>query len=247
MAHAGQACQAVLVAIELPSEVAQLLNFVGIPWINLNEDKVREFAVHVRKFATDISGVHQDAQSTLQELGNGYSGAAYEALVRMWGSKSAHMNDLVEGCGILAPALEAGAALIESVKVACIAELAVMAAEFIADQAASVATLGIAEAALPVIEEATTKLMDFAVQQIEQFIIGEIMNAALQPLLDRLNRMVQGLLIQPGIGTGDPGTGFEVHHEHLAVHAQRMGAHAETARGHVSAFTSNLGALDFAS
>jgi hypothetical protein len=30
-------------AIELPGPVAQLLSFIGIPWINVNEDKVREF------------------------------------------------------------------------------------------------------------------------------------------------------------------------------------------------------------
>lgn len=53
------------VAIELPGEVAQLLNFIGIPSININEDRVREFAGHVRDFGSNISDAHQDATSTL--------------------------------------------------------------------------------------------------------------------------------------------------------------------------------------
>lgn len=235
-------------AIELPGEIAQLLQFIGIPWIQVNEDKVREFSVHVRKFAANISDVHQDAQQTLQSLGSGYQGVAYEALMNMWGNKSSHVSELVDGCKVLADALEAGAEFIVAQKLYCIGELGVMAAEFVADQAASVATLGLAEAALPVIEEATTKVMEFAEQQLEQQIIGQIMNAALQPLLDKLSAMAQGLLIHEAGGSGGgAGSGFEVDGGHLAAHAEKMSGHADTAQGHISTFTSNLGALDFAS
>jgi uncharacterized protein YukE len=236
-----------VVAIELPSEVAQLLNFIGIPWINVNEDKVREFATHVRQFASDISDTHQNAQATLQSLGTGYQGAAYEALMRMWGDKSSHVSDLVEGCGILAGALDAGADFIEGQKIACIGELAAMAVAFFADQAAAVVTLGASEAALPLIEEGAEKLMEFTEQQIEQYIIGEIANAALQPLLGKLGNMVEGLLIPDGSGTGEAGSGFEVDYGHLSAHAETMATHAQTAQGHVATFTSNLSSLDFSS
>jgi uncharacterized protein YukE len=235
------------VAIELPSEVAWFLNFIGIPWININEDKVREFATHVRQFGSDVSSAHGDATATLTQLGSGYQGAAYEALMKMWGTKStSHINDLVEGCDVLATALDTGADLIVAQKWACIGELAGMAVAFAADQAAAVVTLGASEAALPLIEEGAEKLMEFAEQQIEQYIIGEIANAALQPLMGKIESMVQGLVLEGG-GEGIAGPSYEVDLDHVSTHATLMKGHADTINGHVATFTGNLHSLDFTS
>lgn len=238
----------VIVAIELPGPVAQLLNFIGIPWINVNEDKVREFATHTRQFAQDISDAHGDAEATLKKLGSGYEGAAYESLMRMWGGRSSsHVKELTEACHVLATALDAGADFIEGQKIFCIGELAVMAASFIADQAAAVATAGIAEAALPAIEEGATKLVQYTEQQVEQYIIGEITNAAMQPLTEKIENMVVGLVIPEGGGTAEKGSGFKVDHAHLDAHGQLMHDHADKVSGHVTNFASKLDALDFSS
>lgn len=236
-------------AIELPGPVSDLLNFVGIPWINIDEDKVREFATEVRKFASNISQVHGDATSTLKQLGSGYQGAAYEALMNMWGSKfESHIGEVTEACGVLATALDAGADFIEAQKIACIAELAVMAGEFVADQAAAVATAGIAEAALPVIEEATDKLIEFTEQELEQYLIGEIANAALQPLMGKIDSMIEGLVFGGGGSSGGAvGDGFEIDTGHVRAQAAQMKEHATTVRGHVSDFTGNVRSMDFSS
>lgn len=234
-------------AIELPDVVAQFLNFIGVPWINVNEDKVRGFASHVREFGSNISDAHQDATSTLNRLGSGYQGAAYEALMRMWGNKSTtHVNQLVEGCHILATALDTGADGIVAQKYACIGELTGMALAFAADQAAAFFTFGASEAALPLIEEGAQRLMEFAVQQIEQHIIGEVLNVALQPLMAKIENLVQGLVL-PGGGDGRAGASFEVDMAHVETHGELMRAHAETVSGHVSTFTANVRGLDFSS
>lgn len=234
-------------AIELPSEVAQFLNFIGVPWININEDKVREFSTHVRQFGSNVSDAHGDATATLTQLGSGYQGAAYEALMKMWGGKStSHINDLVEGCGVLATALDVGADFIVAQKWACIGELVGMAIAFAADQAAAVLTAGLAEGAMPVIEEGAEKLMEFAEQQIEQHLIGEIANAALQPLMGKIENMVQGLVIEGG-GEGIAGPSYEVDLDHVSTHAAVMKGHADTINGHVATFTTNLRSLDFSS
>jgi uncharacterized protein YukE len=235
-------------AIELPSEVAQFLNFIGIPWINVNEDKVREFATRVRDFGSNISDAHEDATSTLTQLGSSYSGAAYEALMTMWGAKStAQVKILTDGCSVLATALDAGADFIEAQKIACIAELIVMAAAFVADQAAAVVTFGLSEAALPLIEEGAEKLMEFAEQQLEQYIIGEIVGAALKPLIAKIEQLVQGLVIEDGGGGGSAGPSYAVDLGGLTEHASLMRTHAQTVSGHVGTFTSSLQSLDFSS
>lgn len=232
-------------AIELPEAVVQFLNFIGVPWINVNEDKVRALAAHVREFGSSIDAAHSDATDTLTALGSGYQGSAYEALMNMWTSKSTlHVNELIETCSVLATALEAGADFIEAEKVACIAELVAMAAAFVADQAAAVFTAGLSEAALPLIEEGAEKLMEFAEQQLEQYIIGEIMSAALKPLIAKIDSLVQALVITRS-ESAPVGAGYAVDLDHLSSHAQVMSSHAATVSAHVDMLTTRARALDF--
>lgn len=235
-------------AIELPDAVVKLLNFIGIPWINVNEDKVRDFATHVRTFASNVTDVHQDATATINQLGSSYEGAAYDALTSMWkNTTTGHIGTLTEACGDLATALEVGAGFIEGQKIACLGTLAGMAVAFVADQAAAVFTFGISEAALPGIEAAATKAISYAEDQIEQHVVGEISNAALQPLLGKIDDLVQGLEFGVGGGgsSGSPGSGVKVDPPQLRAAAQRMRAHADTLEGHVSTFTSSLASVDF--
>ena len=49
---------------------------------------------------------------------------------------------------------------------------------FVADQAAAVATVGIAEAAVPVIIAAGRKLAESLIQDLEQYVIGQAIEAA---------------------------------------------------------------------
>jgi len=235
------------VAVELPSEVAQFLDFIGVPWINVNEDKVRDFAAHVRQFAADLGDVHQDATATLTSLGTGYTGAAYESLMRMWSNKSsAHLTDLIGGCAVLAGALDVAADFIAGQKAACLAELAVMAVSFVADQAAAVLTFGAAEAAEALIVEGARKLMEYAGQQIEQYITGQVLEAALKPLMAKMDGAVQGLLLT-GLGAAgiQVGPSFSVDVDHVGAHANQMRQHAQTVSGHTRKFTANLRGLSF--
>ena len=71
-------------AIELPNEVVDFLQFIGINWPNINEDSVRTLAGHVRDFATNLEGTHQEAGQTIQAMSGSYSGASYEQLVQTW-------------------------------------------------------------------------------------------------------------------------------------------------------------------
>lgn len=238
-------------AIELPGEVVQFLQFIGVNWPQVNEDKVREFASHVREFAANIEDAHQQASGTVQAMGAAYQANSYELLVSKWAHLSqGHMRDLLDACEVLAVALDAGADYIVAMKMECIAELVVMAASFIADQAAAVVTLGIAEAAEALIIEAAEKLVDFLEQQIIQYIIGQVVEAALTPLLGVVEKAVAGMTYQAledmlGVSGGGAGDGFMVHPEELRGHAQVFGQHAETVVGHAQTFSGRVAGLSF--
>ena len=237
-------------AIELPGPAVDLLQFFGINWPTINEDSVRELAGHVRQFAQNMDSVHQDASGTIQNMGNAYQGASLVALLDMWANKSSrHLQELTEACHVVASALEAGAEVIVGMKWAAIGELAALAVSFVADQAAAVATFGLAEAALAAIEMAARKAVDYLVQQIIGYLTSEIVGAALQPPLGKVTTALEGWAFQEmssAVGGGSVGASFMVHHDDLVAHSAVMRGHAETAAGHAQSFRAAVAGVSFA-
>ncbi|MFE2430606.1 WXG100 family type VII secretion target [Streptomyces sp. NPDC059373] len=242
-------------AIELPEEVVSLLQFIGINWPNVNEDKVREFATHVRDFATNVDQTHQDSTASIKKMADVYQGASYDALLAKWGQMSStHMSELITACHTVATALDAAADVIVAMKGAAIAELIALAASFVADQAAAVATFGLAEAAEALIVEAAEKAVNYLEQQLEQYIIGEVIEAAVNPLIEVVGRSVSGLMFQAaesalGVsadgGAGGVGTGFSIHPEELDARAELMHGHAEKIATHAEEFRTKAAAVSF--
>ena len=238
-------------AIELPGEVVSLLSFIGINWPTVNEDKVREFASHVREFAESVESAHRDSTATVHALGEAYEGASYEALLAKWSQVSdAHFDELVRACHVVATALDVAAGVIVAMKIETIAELVVLAVALVADQAAAVATFGLAEAAVIAIEEAGKRLVNALEQQLEQYVIGQVIEAAINPLVDVVAGAVAGLVFKGaesalGVSGGGGGTGFRIDPQALETHAQAMHQHAETVAGHAQAFQTKIAGVSF--
>jgi hypothetical protein len=153
----------------------------------------------------------------------------------------------VEGCRLLAEALDVGADVIVAQKAEALVELAAMAVTFIADQAASVATLGLAEAAVPVIIEIGKQLLETLKQQIIQYIVGEIIEAAAKPLFAKIEQAMSGLDWSQTSGSGGTGVGdgFMLHHELAGGHLELLRGHADTFRGHALTLRGGLEGLTF--
>lgn len=244
-------------AIELPGPVVDLLQFFGINWPRINEDAVRDLASHIRQFAQNLENVHQDAGTTIQNMGQAYQGASYDALLSLWAEKSTrHLQELTEACHVVVDALDAGAEVIVGLKTAAVGELAVIAGSFIADQAAAAVTFGAAEAALAGIEMAARRVVNFLVQEIVGYLTGEIVGAALQPLLGKVTSALEGWAFQGlaaaaggrGTGTGGAiGASFMVHADELTSHAAVLRGHAETAAAHAQTFRAAVAGVSFTS
>jgi uncharacterized protein YukE len=239
-------------ALELPGEVVSLLNFIGINWPNVNEDKVREFASHIRDFASKVDQNHQDSTAAIKKMADVYQGASYDALLAKWGQMSdSHMSELVTACHTVATALDVAADVIVAMKDAAIAELVALAASFVADQAAAVATLGLAEAAEVLIVEAAKKAVNYLEQQLEQYIIGEVIEAAVHPLIEVVGRAAGGLMFQSaesvlGVSAGGgAGTGFLVDPDELDARAELMKTYADTVASHAEEFKSRAAGAAF--
>jgi hypothetical protein len=241
-------------AIELPGPVADFLGFIGINWPNVNEDKVREFGQHVAQFGQSLQQTQQDASTTVQSLGQAYQGAGYEQLLATWGAKSdSHMSELITGCQLVSTAMDAGADVIVGMKVEAIGQLVVMAAEFLAAQAAAIETLGASEAVAALIEEEGQQLVKFLEQELLQYVEGQIIDAAVGPLIDKVAQAVSGLVYQgvadalgvPAGGAGGAGGAVTMSPSAVLGYVQQLDGHAQTVAGHAEQFTSAAGGMSF--
>jgi uncharacterized protein YukE len=238
------------VALDPPTEVVQFLNFIGIDWPQVNEDHVRELATHVRTFIGNVGDTHQDATGTISKMSQAYQGSSYEALVQRWTDLSSqHLTELTDGCHVLATALDAAADFIVAQKGVAIGELVAMAAAFVADQAAAVATLGLAEAALVAIEAAGRKLCQFLEDQLTQYIIGKVIDAAITPLISVIEKAVEGFTFQAASAAAGAasavGESFMMDPDVLRQHASELLTHADTMNQHAETFSSQISSLSF--
>jgi hypothetical protein len=109
---------------------------------------------------------------------------------------SNHIQQLVTGCNDFADVLDVVADGVVTAKVGIIAALTAMVAEFVADQAAAVATFGVAEFATVAIVGTTRWLVKGFLNQLEQAVIAGALQVALNPLESKLEEAVRGLALR---------------------------------------------------
>jgi hypothetical protein len=238
----------VQVAIDdLPFPVVTLLNVIGVPWPYVNEDSVSEFASLVRRFGLAVEATHRDATASVQSVAAAYRSTASDRMVDGWQRLSdRHVTELVDGCAVLAGALDVAAAYIVAQKAAALGELVGMAAAFAADQAAAVATLGLAESAAPLIIVGARKLMESLVMDLEQHLITVVTQAALTPLLTTVEAALAGLDWSQSGAEGPLGDGaVQLDAVEARTHTMALAWHASDMRGHAQTFAAGIQALKF--
>ncbi len=204
---------------DLPLPVVNFLNVIGVPWPYLNEDTVWQFAGLVRDFRQAVLATHEDAASSLAKISQAHEAASTEAMMSGWARLSGtHVLQITDACTVLADALDAAGDYIVAQKAEAIAELIGLAAAFVADQAAAVVTFGLSEAALPLIELAAEKLVESLEMDLQQYIAGQVIEAAVKPLLAKFAAALSGLDWSNSAAQAGKPAGFEVHP--AAVHAQ---------------------------
>ena len=122
-----------------------------------------------------------------------------------------------------------------------------------ADQAASVVTLGAAEAAeaaVPLIVEGAGALVRSLAADLEQYVVGMVVMAAARPLFTRVEEALAGLdRSKSGTAAGTP-TGFvldpaAIHAQTAALRGHASALHASALHTHAAAFQQAVRALGF--
>jgi hypothetical protein len=232
---------------DLPGPVVNFLNVIGVPWPYINEDQVTQFATLTRQFGQAVQTTHQDATQAVSAIAQAHQGASTQKMNSGWaGMSEQHVQELVTGCGILADALDVGAGYIVAQKAEAVATLIGMAATFIADQAAAVATFGLAEAAVPLIIEAGEQLVKSLVMDLQQYIIGKVVEAAAKPLFAKVEAALSGLdWSQAGGSAAGESSGFSVSPDAVRTQTAALRQHASTLRTHCQTFQQGVQGLGF--
>jgi len=242
------------VAIELPDELVFVMDLLGLNWPAVNEDSVREYASHVRQFASGIDGTHAAASATIRRMAEAYQATSYERLAETWTRMSTeHMDELVMACNATALALEIAADAIIAAKLAVITQLAIMAAELAAAAATAVVTLGVSAAAEAALIEVQKRIVSAILQELEDQVIGMLLEKAIAPIEETVTRALTGLVFKGldaavgmATGGGDVGQGFRIDPEQLLAHAAELRGHSEEVAGHAGTFATAASGVSFA-
>lgn len=191
---------------------------------------------------------HQDASQAIAGIAQAHQGASTQVMNSRWSTMSSeHVSELVTGCAVLADALDVAAGYIVVQKGEAIATLIGMAVAFVADQAAAFATLGASEAALPLIIDAAEQIVKSLVMDLEQYVIGQVIEAAAKPLFAKIESALTGLdWSQSSGGSGAvKSTGFSLDVGTARSHTAALRTHADTIRGHAQTFQEGVRGLGF--
>jgi len=228
--------------------VVNFLNVIGVPWPYIDEDAILEFARVVREFAQAVENTHRDATDAIARIADAHQGSSTAAMSSGWSRMSAeHVYEIVDACHLLADALNVAAGYVVAQKLEAIGILIGMAAAFVADQAAAVATAGLAEAAALLIIEGAERVVKSLVMDLEQHVIAEVIEVAAKPLFARVEAAMSGLDWGNSAGGApmDGGQGFSI--DPAAVRAQTavLRGHAATMRAHGDDFQAAVVRLGF--
>jgi hypothetical protein len=227
-------------ADDLPLPVVNFLNVIGVPWPYLDEDQVVRFAALTRRFAQAVEATHNDATRAVAGIAEGHQSVSTEVMASGWNRMSAHhVNELVHACHVLADALDVAAGYIVAQKMEAVAVLIGMAEAFVADQAAAVVTAGVAEAAVPLLVAGAQRLVKSLVMDLEQHLIGQVIEAAAKPLFAKVEVALAALdwsTPGPGGSPGPAGRGITIYPGQVREHIARLRSHAATMRDHGARF-----------
>lgn len=231
---------------DLPLPVVNFLNVIGVPWPYVNEDTVMQFASLVREFRQAVQTTHQDATEAVAAIARAHQSVSTEVMQSGWAKLSAqHIDELTAACAVLADALDAAAGYIVAQKAEAIAVLVGMAAAFFADQAAAVLTLGLSEAAMPLIIEGAEAVVKSLVADLEQYVIGMVIETAAKPLFAKVEAALTGLdWSKSGAVSGQP-EGFRLHPPAVREQTQALRGYAAALRAHGAAFQAGVRRLSF--
>jgi uncharacterized protein YukE len=165
---------------QLPDELVEVLDLVGVEWPNIDEDEVRDSAKDYRNLAEGIRDVIAEGNKACGHIVSGRSkGKTVQAIDRRWGKLTTKdLTTFANALDELGDAFDDCAGFIEGCKIACIAELSATAATATAGVIGMFFTAGLSgllsAAAIGACRLALHEAIDYAVGKVTETVTDKI-------------------------------------------------------------------------
>lgn len=186
-------------SIELPGWVVDAFYFVGLPWPGVDEDQLRGWGSDLREFAEEITAISGLSNSAVGELAHTHQSAFLATIAGNWEHHHDTIMAMREPMRAFADALDVAAYAVEVQKGAVITAAGVLAGAVLATQGEALVTFGLAEAEVPLEVSAAKLAIKFALQELENALLGELINKAADEVSTHISGTVAKLLVG-GVG-----------------------------------------------
>lgn len=212
-------------SIELPSAVVDVFYFIGLPWPGVDEDQLRGWGSDLRTFAEEITAIAGLSKDAVKELADSDQSAFLKTVAGNWEQHHSTIMALREPMNVFADALDVAAGAVEVQKGVVIAAAVALAAEVVATQGEALVTFGLAEGELPLEVAATKMAVKFALQELENALLGVLIDDAAQAIGNHLGSSVEKLLMG-GLGVAGEAYALKTDTKGIRGLAKTISTHA---------------------
>jgi hypothetical protein len=155
------------VGIELPGELRSLLSILGYDWPEADETALVEMGRAWMSFSDRLEVIVSDATSTASEVWTGHEGDAVATFQAWWGKEDSPAKTLLDGANaatLTGTGLMICGGIVLALKVAVIAQLAILAVEIAQAVATAAPTFGASLAEIPIFQQLTRTIVGNLIQ-----------------------------------------------------------------------------------
>jgi uncharacterized protein YukE len=161
--------------MEIPGELRSLLGILGYNWPEADETALVDMGKAWMSFSDRLEAIVSDATSTATEVWSEHEGEAVAQFQAWWARKDSPARTLLDGANaatLTGTGLMICGGIVLALKVAVIAQLAILAVEIAQAVATAAPTFGASLAEIPIF------------QQLTRTIVGNLVQDAILQLMD---------------------------------------------------------------
>ncbi|GIG70249.1 WXG100-like domain-containing protein [Phytomonospora endophytica] len=161
--------------IDIPGELADLLNQLGYTWPKSDETALFELGGDWLSFAGKLQPIAGDAAAAADKARTGNVGEAIEAFGKAWDDEDSAVSVLgraVVGSQIVGGALYVCAAIVLALKIAVIVQLTILLIQIIQAIATAAVTFGASLAEIPIFKKLADIAIDIVIDKALEAILG---------------------------------------------------------------------------
>ncbi|MEV0649377.1 hypothetical protein AB0I28_29385 [Phytomonospora sp. NPDC050363] len=161
--------------INIPGELADLLNELGYTWPKSDESKVFELGQDWLTFAGKLQPIAGEAASAADKARTGNIGEAMEAFAKVWedeDSATSVLDRAMIGSQIVGGALFVCAAVVLALKISVIVQLTILLIQIIQAIATAAVSFGATLAEIPIFKKLADIAIDMIVDKALEAVLG---------------------------------------------------------------------------